>query len=406
MKQRVGESFLARLIREFFIVLVGVAVLELVIRFGIEIVDFYVEEPKAVADEAEELAGDVQSLMLNQGGPVAAKTMYPILEKTHQQVGYEIAIVPSDVTVSSIKKQFDFEPRGIPPRWSEGTHHAERVELRAEQFCLSCHVDAQVGEVLGHVEVRKYLFEDISQWWHEVQLTAVAGMGKIILHTIVLYILLQIRMEPLNSLRRMVGRLAQAGTRLEERAPVRSQDEFGQLAADMNAFLDRVAGIISDVESVLERISELNVQLNDVRGRIEGQTETLRRRIEAGGGYASLDADSAGALRDTLEALAAHAPADSGVAERLRESAAKIDRLARGHIEPAPTQQQAGTLHDDLATLSHQVSDMAVLEERMQAIAEEGSRLLGRLVGTESEGDASDTTAQDQAEQQASDRAN
>lgn len=404
MKQRVGESFLARLIREFFIVLVAVAVLELLIRFGIEIVDFYVEEPKVVADEAEELAANVQSLMLNQGGPVAAKTMYPILEKTHEQVGYDIAVVPSEVTVSSIKKQFDFKPRGIPARWPEGVHHAELVELRAEKFCLSCHVDAQVGDVLGHVEVRKYLFEDISRWWHEIQLTAIAGMGKIILHTIVLYILLQIRMEPLNSLRRMVGRLAQAGTRLEERAQVRSQDEFGQLAGDMNAFLDRVAGITRDVESVLERISALNVQLNDVRGRIEGQTEVLRRRIDAGRSSASLDPDSAGALRDMLEALAQHSPGDDGLAERLRASAATLDRLARGEIDRSTSPGDGAGVQDDLTALSHQVSEMAVLEERMQAIAEEGSRLLGRLVGTDSDDEDQDAAAHGTLEDQPSGR--
>jgi len=381
MKQGFGDSFLVRLIREFFLLLVVVALLELLIRFGVELVDFYVEEPKAVADRSEALAADVQSLMLNRGGPVAAQTMYPILDKTHEQVGYEIAIVPSEVTVTSIEKRFDFEPRGIPARWSEGIHHADRIELRAEAFCTTCHVDAGIGDVLGHVEVRKYLFEDISRWWHEIQLTTIASMGKIILHTIVLYILLQIRMEPLNSLRTMVGRLAQSGARLEERAPVRSRDEFGQLADDMNAFLDRVAGITADVESVLERISRLNVRLNEVRSRIEGQTETLRQRVDDLPAAGAIDCDLAAALRDTLESLAAQVQPGTDLGQRLHASAEQLDALARRRAEPASPEAEVPALRGDLAALSRHVAEMAVLEERMQAIAEEGSRLLGRLVG-------------------------
>ena len=387
MKLGIADSFLVRLIREFFLLLVLVAVLELLIRFGIELIDFYVEEPKAVSERAEELASDVQTLMLNQGGPVAAKTMYPILDKTHEKVGYDIAVVPSQVTVTSIQKRFDFEPRGIPARWPEGIHHAERIDLRAEAFCTSCHVDAGVGDVLGHVEVRKYLFEDIGRWWHEVQLTTIAGMGKIILHTIVLYMLLQIRMAPLNQLRAMVARLAQSGTRLDERAPVNSSDEFGQLADDMNAFLDRVAGITSDVESVLERIAELNVRLNDVRGRIETQTEQLRQRVDADAGRGAIDTELAGALRDTLSALSAQVGDDSELSQRLRASAERLDQLAGGETPGASTGGPASGMGDDLAELRRHVSEMTVLEERMQAIAAEGSRLLARLVGTDGKPD-------------------
>jgi len=391
MKRRFEDSFLVRLIREFFILLVVVAVLELLIRFGTELVDFYVEEPRAAAATAEDLANDVKALMLNEGGPVAAKTMYPILKETHRKVGYEVAVVPSEVTINSIEKTFDFRPRGIPARWSDGPHHAARVDLRAEKFCTSCHVDARVGDVLGHVEVRKYLLDDLGHWWDEVQLTAIAGMGKIILHTIVLYLLLRIRMEPLNSLRNLVGRLAQAGSRVDERAPVRSRDEFGQLADDMNAFLDRVAGITADVETVLNKITSLNVRLNEVRDRIGRQTDAIRDRLDEAVVGPGLDNPAVVALRDTVEALAARVPDDDPLAPRLHRSAAALAEVAAREGADGAAEgdgrQTLQRLHGDVAELSRQVGEMAVLEERMQAIAEEGSRLLSRLVGSEKSGD-------------------
>ena len=76
---------MTRLIRGFFILLVAVARLELLIEFTTELIDFYVEEGQAAQEEAEALASDVQALMLNRGGPVAAKTMDPILDETHQR---------------------------------------------------------------------------------------------------------------------------------------------------------------------------------------------------------------------------------------------------------------------------------------------------------------------------------
>jgi hypothetical protein len=37
--------------------------------------------------------------MRNEGGPVAARTIYPILERNWTDLGYAVAIVPSDVTI-------------------------------------------------------------------------------------------------------------------------------------------------------------------------------------------------------------------------------------------------------------------------------------------------------------------
>jgi hypothetical protein len=55
--------------------------------------------PDQVQAAADELAENVRSIMRNEGGPVAARTVYPILEQNWSDLGYCIAITPSPVTV-------------------------------------------------------------------------------------------------------------------------------------------------------------------------------------------------------------------------------------------------------------------------------------------------------------------
>jgi hypothetical protein len=194
---RFDDSFLSHMVRDFFFVLLAVIIAELGLRFCIVWYDFHNESRQATDRAADRLAADVKSIMLNSGGPVAARTVYPILKSNFDDLGYTIAIQPSLVTVNAIQQVFDFSPKGIPPDWPQGQYQEFRVELTAEQFCISCHVGAEPGDVLGQVVVRSYLATHLSHWWAEVQLASLLGMSKIILHTVVLFFLLKVRMEPL-----------------------------------------------------------------------------------------------------------------------------------------------------------------------------------------------------------------
>lgn len=224
-------------------------------------------------EAASRIAADVKSIMLNSGGPVAARTVYPMLQASNEELGLLIAIEPSQTTIEAISSAYDFHPRGIPAKWPTGVHHTATVEIRAEEFCVSCHNTAKVGDVLGKVTVRRYLASDIDKWWEEVRLAGLLGLIKMILHTVLLYFLLCFRMEPLLSLRAVVARLAKAGTHLSFRAEIRSADEFGELARNLNLFLDRISHIVDDLHGVLSKVDAVNHHLAVVQGRI-GDTVT------------------------------------------------------------------------------------------------------------------------------------
>jgi len=129
---RFDQSFIVMMIRDFFILLLVVGRLELGIRFALVLYEFYGAEAQTTQRTAERLATDIRTIMINRGGPVAARTLYPIMKENHDARGLNIAIEPSGKTVDSIKQAFDFTPRGIPPDWPEGRHHEVAVIVRAE----------------------------------------------------------------------------------------------------------------------------------------------------------------------------------------------------------------------------------------------------------------------------------
>jgi hypothetical protein len=80
---RFEQSFVFHMIRDFFLLLLLVAAVELAIRYLALRYDFSRQEPVRVERAAQELANDIRSIMLNSGGPTAARTVYPILKRTH-----------------------------------------------------------------------------------------------------------------------------------------------------------------------------------------------------------------------------------------------------------------------------------------------------------------------------------
>jgi methyl-accepting chemotaxis protein len=270
------QSFMFHMIRDFFLLLVLVATVEMGIRYAVVRYDFASKEQARVDLAAQQLANDVKSIMLNSGGPLAAQTIYPILNRNYDDLGLSIAVIPSDVTVQSMKESFKLDIKGLQPTWKVGAHLESSVNLTAEQFCLNCHVKAKVGDVLGTVKVGSYLDRKEAAWWTEVKLTAGALSLKILVHTILLFFLLKVRMAPLLSLRSTVSRLARGLMDLSPRAKVNGADEFGELAQDLNHFLDRINVVVTDLDQILNKVVDASGRLGNLNRELEQTVDGLR----------------------------------------------------------------------------------------------------------------------------------
>jgi HAMP domain-containing protein len=392
------QSFMFHMIRDFFLLAMLVAAVELGIRYAALRYDFSRQEPARVDRAAQQLANDVKAIMLNSGGPLAAQTVYPILNRNYDDLGLSIAVLPSALTVESMRVSFKIEALGLQPRWQEGPHQQATASLQAEQFCLNCHIKAKVGDVLGTVTVRSYLERKEAAWWQEVRLTAGALSLKILIHTIVLFLLLKVRMAPLITLRSTVSSLARGVMDLSPRASVNSADEFGELAQDLNHFLDRIGLVVHDLDRILGEVVAVGTRLGALNRGLEQHVESRRGdalRLLGDGAQRSLDtqllaAREAGAFdaleQTLLQTLAALAPAPGGpgtAAPQLREQLARLrqsfmavsDALKR--LAPPLTVAEAQSA--EYQAFAQSLREMALLEASMQRVAESGQQVLQRL---------------------------
>ena len=391
---RFEQSFVFHMIRDFFLLLLAVAGVELGIRYGALVYDFRHAEPARVDRAASQLANDVKSIMLNSGGPTAAQTVYPILNRNYDDLGLSIAVEPAEVTIESMKATRGMEAQGLKARWPAGAHQQASVSLTAEQFCLGCHVKARVGDVLGTVTVRSYLARKEAVWWQEVRLTAGALSLKILAHTIVLLLLLKVRMEPLLSLRTTVAALAKGVMDLSPRAGVKTEDEFGELAQDLNHFLDRISLIVHDLDKILSEVVTVGERLGALNRHLEHQLDGLRdtslrtlgenaqRGLETQLSVAR-DAGAFDVLLQTLERAGATdgAPALSATAlrEQLGQLRERFDSVARALNQAAPPVQVAQAQSAEYQAFAQSLREMALLEATMQSVAESGQRVLQRI---------------------------
>jgi methyl-accepting chemotaxis protein len=278
------QSFMFHMIRDFFFLLLIVASVEMGIRYALVLYDFSNKEQDRVDLAAQQLANDVKSIMLNSGGPLAARTVYPILNRNYDDLGLSIAVIPSDITLESMKQSFKIDAKGLQPTWKDGEHLESTVNLTAEQFCLTCHVKAKVGDVLGTVKVGSYLDRKEDAWWTDVKLTAGSLSLKILVHTILLFFLLKARMAPLLSLRSTVSRLARGLMDLSPRAKVNGKDEFGELAQDLNHFLDRINLVVTDLDEILNKVVDASSRLSnlnrDLEQIVDGLSEGASRNAD------------------------------------------------------------------------------------------------------------------------------
>ncbi len=394
---RFDRSFVIRMLREFFFVLVAVALMEMTVRLGLVFYEFETKDEQATAAAAERLASNLKDVMLNAGGPVAGRTIYPTWRQNFEDLGMEVALIPAHVTRTSIEKTYGFTPKGIPPSWSEGRHHEARVALKAEPFCIGCHVDARPGDVLGEVVVRTYRSARMRSWWDEVGVLSIVSMADIIASTLVLFFLLRARMEPLLALRAMLANLARGKLDLSYRAEIRSEDEFGALASDLNHFLDRITHVIEDLDHVLSRmiaakhrIDQVSRQMTEHFDRIHDQTQKAVRQA-----YAQREAHAVLARKlteaveiidvilATLELLREEGAIPATYQARIADLRARFAAAAVGTKPPALPEVHAMDVLLDLSrrvhASSHFLESMASLQERMEVIAETGHVLLSRL---------------------------
>lgn len=396
---RFEKSFSFHMIRDFFLLLLLVTCVELGIQYASMVYKFKTTEQSRIDTSAQGLAEDIKAIMLNSGGPTAAQTIYPILRRNYEDVGLAIAVLPSELTIKSIEQTFRFTPIGLQPNWASGEHIQAVTSLKSEEACLGCHIKAKVGDVLGTITVRSYLEPKESAWWGQVSVMAGAMSVKIIFHTILLFLLLRARMEPMLSLRATTAALAKGVMDLSPRAKVNSADEFGELASDLNLFLDRVKLLVHDLDQILGEVMSVGDRLGTLSRGLEQQLDDMRessshadtegsRRSVTNQLVAAREAGAFEVLMKTLDEVIAARFTNAAEAEQLRLNLLRLKKsfltVTEAVSASAPLPATAPSEVSQFLAISQSLREMTVLEGSMQKVAESGQRLIDRLQGAKS----------------------
>ena len=390
------RSFMFRMIRDFFLLLVIVAILELGLRYVAILYEFKNNEPSRVQEIADKLSNDIRSIMLNAGGPTAARTIYPIIDKNYNDLGFLVAVEPSQITVDSIMVSQNMEAFGLQQLWPSGHHTEAKVDISAEQYCLGCHIKAKVGDILGTVTVRSYFDRKLDVWLEEVEVAAGVLSMNILIHTLVLFLLLKIRMQPLLNLRSTVSNLARGLVDISPRTNTNSEDEFGELATDLNHFLDRITLVVRDLDNILgevlsvgDRLNVLTKQLNsqclEMRGvlfPVDREGENGTKKLEL---IAAREAGAVGSIKGTALALTNK---NGSKAKNLNEEFSLLlsqlenafTELHSGVREMAESEKKRGKNLDRYDLFLNALKEMALLEATMQRVAKNGRETLRRIV--------------------------
>ena len=383
------------MIRDFFLLLVIVALFELAIRYISILYEFKHNEPIRVQNVADELSNDIRSIMLNAGGPTAARTIYPIIDKNYDELGLSVAVEPSQVTVDSILVSQNMNAVGLVQNWPSGHHTEAKVLISAEQYCLACHIKAKVGDILGTVTVRSYFDRKVDVWIEEVKTAAGVLSLNILIHTLVLFLLLKVRMQPLLALRSTVSSLARGLVDVSPRTAIKSEDEFGDLAEDLNHFLDRITLVVKDLDMILGEVLIVGDRLKDLTKQLENQCNEMK----------SMLLPSQSNLNNENTKLRLLAAKESGVITSLSESLEKIELSTSKKSMPnkdvieiiSRLKSCFYSLHDEIENISelnakknanvdrydlfvNSLKEMALLEASMQRVAKTGQDTLHRIV--------------------------
>ena len=228
-----------------------------------------------------------------------------------------------------------------------------------------------------------------------MRVTAGALSLKILVHTILLFLLLKVRMEPLLALRSTVAGLAKGVMDLSPRAGVKSDDEFGELAQDLNHFLDRITLIVQDLDRILSEVVSVGTRLGALNRHLERQLDGLRDAsvrnigLSAQRGLdtqlvAARESGAFGVLAQTLDALARSGQVDAAASDSLRAQrwhgcSASFDTVSDALRDMAPPMAVAEAQSAEYQAFAQSLREMAVLEATMQKVAESGQQVLHRL---------------------------
>lgn len=152
-------------------------------------------------------------------------------------------------------------------------HHTIRMlkPMVAEQKCLACHYNAQVGYTLGALDLVTSLDkndEDIASTQRTVFISLI--IMSVIFSVLASIFFMKEIFNPLCTLKNRISALVGGDKDLTKRLEDKSGNEFGDAAHEVNKFIEMIQGTVNGVKSLGE-------QNSSIASEIEHSSHTIRK---------------------------------------------------------------------------------------------------------------------------------
>ena len=155
---------------------------------------------------------------------------------------------------------------------NENSHHTIRMiqPMVAEERCLACHYNAEVGYVLGAMDLVISLDKN-DENIASTNLTLVISLvlASIFFGIVASIFFLKEIFNPLNALKEKIANLVSGDKDLTQRLPYKTGNEFGETANEVNKFIEMIQSTVNDVKSLGEQnrgiASEIEVSSHVIR---------------------------------------------------------------------------------------------------------------------------------------------
>jgi methyl-accepting chemotaxis protein len=224
---------------------------------------------------------------------------------------------------------------------NENSHHSIRMikPMVAEERCLACHYNAEVGYVLGAMDLVISLDKN-DENIAETNLTlaislVIAGILFAVVATI--FFIKEI-FNPLNALKEKIADLVSGDKDLTQRLPHKDGNEFGDTANEVNKFIKMIQMTVNNVKS-------LGHQNTEIASEIEISSHVIRKGTQQ------------------EQELVSKTSAKSADIQLLLENTIEAAITTQSKIADADTQLE--TARGSLSSLSSEVSSFVEIENEL-----------------------------------------
>ena len=251
------------------------------------------------------------------------------------------------------------------------THNIRLIKpLLTQNSCLSCHANANLGDVLGVLDIQLSLEESdaqINQSRTTILLTLSIGMIFVILF--ISFFFNKEVLKPLGELKDRISQLVSGDKDLTKRLAITKEDEFAEAATEINKF-------ISMIQETMQEFNAMGAKNNTIAENI---TQSVKIILESSNKEATLINSSTqksstikSLLNTSIDSAQETQSNVSNVNNELQSASDTLKSLIEVIVQSVETEHE---LSDDLVQLSKNANDVKEVLTVIKEIAEQTNLL-------------------------------